>query len=135
VKTTILLIDEAQLERKINEWTLIHAGYEVVTASNGKQGLLLAQDTAVDIILLDPVLPDISSQQLLLELKRNVRTARVPVIILAITARAYTDSFKRDGAAAILEKEKALTCHRLLMDTIEEVLPPVLCTKEVYPAR
>jgi CheY-like chemotaxis protein len=135
VKATILVIDEAQLERKINEWTLIHAGYEVVTASNGKHGLQLAQDKAVDVILLDPVLPDISGDQLLLELKRNPRTAQVPVIILAITARAYTDSFKQKGAAAILEKEKALTSSRLLLDTIEEVLPPVLCTKEVYPAR
>jgi DNA-binding response OmpR family regulator len=126
VKTTVLLIDEAQLERKINEWTLTHAGYEVVTARDGDQALRLAENKAPDVILLDALLPDIKGHLFLAELKRNSATAGVPVIILSSAPAENVERFKREGAAEILEKQKALADGKLLLDTVEEVLHPVL---------
>ncbi|HVO59659.1 MAG TPA: response regulator [Terriglobales bacterium] len=125
MKATVLLVDEAQLERKINEWALAHAGYDVLSAPNGLQALRLIQNRTPDVIVLDSLLPDLDECDILMELKQNLRTARIPVIILA---RTVTDAerFKTAGIAEILEKEKVLTETRFLLDTVEGVLHPVL---------
>jgi PleD family two-component response regulator len=123
VKATILLIDEAQLERKINEWALSHAGYDVLSAADAKQALRLVQNTPADIILIDSLLPDADTRNILAALRRNARTARIPVVILS---RAGADFERWKGTAEILEKEKALIDPGCLLDTVEEVLHPVL---------
>lgn len=126
MKATVLLIDEAQLERKINDWALTHAGYEVLSARNGEQALRLAKNKAPDLILLDGLLPDIKGHSFLVELKRNPATAGIPVIILTGTPAVGSERLKREGAAEVLEKGKALTDSRFLLDTVEGVLHPVL---------
>lgn len=126
MKATVLLIDEAQLERKINDWTLTHAGYEVFSAGNGEQALRLAKNKAPDLILLDDLLPDLKGHSFLVELHRNPVTAAIPVIILARTPAVNAERLKREGAAEILDKGKALTDGRFLLDTVEGVLHPVL---------
>lgn len=126
VNATVLLIDAAQLERKINEWTLAHAGYEVISASSGEEGLRLVRDKTPDVIVLDPLLADVRGRSLLTELKRNSLTARIPVIILSPAGGAEVERLKREGAAEVLEKEKQLSDNGLLLDTVEGVLHPVL---------
>ena len=126
MKTTILLIDEAQLERKINEWTLTHAGYEVVSASNAEEALRLAEQKAPDVIVLDGLLPDIQGRAFLTELKRHSALAAVPVIVLAANPAVNVRRFKQEGAAEIVEKEKTLTDSGVLLHTVELVLHPVL---------
>jgi DNA-binding response OmpR family regulator len=123
VKAIVLLIDEAQLERKIIEWALTRAGYEVFSARNGEQALRLAENKAPDVILLDSLVP---GYPFLAELKRSSATAGVPVIILAATPPRNAERLKREGAAAIVEKEKALTDSKFLLDTVEGLLHPVL---------
>jgi DNA-binding response OmpR family regulator len=126
VKATVLLIDEAQLERKMNEWTLTHAGYEVLSASNGEQALRLAANRAPDVIVLDAMVPNIHDRPLLVELKHNSVTGEIPIIILATTPAPNTKRLKLQGASEIVEKERALRDNRFLLDTVEAVLHPVL---------
>jgi twitching motility two-component system response regulator PilH len=125
--STILLIDEAQLERKINEWTLMRAGYDVITAKTGEQGLRLARERAPDVILLDPILPDMSGHELIHSLQSDSRTARIPLIIVSTNPQLRSTCFKQEGAAEYLQKEQVLADNgRLLLDTVESVLHPVV---------
>jgi DNA-binding response OmpR family regulator len=126
VKATVLLIDEAQLERKINEWTLTHAGYDVVSATSTEQAMRLVRDKTPDVIVVDALLPDIHGQSFLAELKRDSANSGIPVIILVGGPAVKAERFKREGAAEILEKEKALTDSSFLLDTVERLLHPVL---------
>ena len=126
MKARILLIDEAQLERKINECTLARGGYDVVSTESGEQALRLAQDRTPDVIVVDPLLPEIRGRSILAELKDHRVTGRVPVIVLARAGRSNARRLQQEGAVEILDKEKALTDGRLLLDTVEEVLHPVL---------
>ena len=125
MQAIVLLIDEAQLERKINEWALTRAGYDVLSAANGGQALRLVQDRTPDVIVLDSLLPDVDACDLVAELKQNARTAPVAVIILSRTVRD-AERFKTAGVTEILEKEKVLSDTRFLLDTVEGVLHPVL---------
>jgi CheY-like chemotaxis protein len=125
VKATVLLIDEAQLERKINEWALAHAGYDVLSAATGVEALRLMENRLPDVIVLDSLLPDVGDCHMLAGLKQNPRTARIPVIVLSRTVTSAA-RFKAAGAAEILEKEKVLTETRFLLDTVEGLLHSVL---------
>lgn len=124
MKARVLLIDEAQLERKINEWTLVHGGYDVVSAETGEQALRLAQGRTPDVIVVDPLLPDVQGRTILAELKDNHITGHVPIIVLARAGGC--ERLQQESGAEILDKEKALTDGSLLLDTVEELLHPVL---------
>lgn len=119
----VLLIDEAQLERKMNEWNLMRAGYSAVTATTASQGLRMARDHMPDVIIMDTILSDPSYRQLLLDLRSNSQTAGIPVILLSRTPPSWQEA---GDHIRVLHKERVLGEGRLLLDTVEEVLHSVL---------
>lgn len=126
MNATVLLIDEAQLECKINEWTLTHAGYNVVVATTADEGLRLAQDKPPDIIVLDSLAADAKGRQILSALKDNPLTTRIPVLVLFRKGQLATERFKSAGAAEIMDKEQAAEDGGLLLNTVEGLLHPVV---------
>jgi CheY-like chemotaxis protein len=128
VKITVLLIDDARLERKMNEWTLNQAGYKVICADNGEEGLQLAREKTPDIILLDLMLPKLSGTELLRVLKSDPRTAKIPAIIVSSLPLGSSAKLKRKGAARFLEKPQVVADGggKLLIEAIEGVLHPVV---------
>jgi CheY-like chemotaxis protein len=56
--TRILLIDDDVLARDMLRQILEHAGYEVVDAASGREGLQHYQATAIDLIITDILMPD-----------------------------------------------------------------------------
>lgn len=57
-------------------------GFTVDTAENGKLGLQLIENMKPDIILLDLMMPEMSGDQMLIELRKQPWGANIPVIIL-----------------------------------------------------
>lgn len=80
--TKILIIeDESKIARFI-ELELIHEGYEVSKAADGRTGLDMAMKESFDLILLDVMLPQLNG----LEVLRRIRQEKqIPIILL--TAR------------------------------------------------
>jgi DNA-binding response OmpR family regulator len=76
--------DEPDL-RSLLDRSLEEAGYRVVLAEDGIEALEKATTESLDLILLDLMIPHIDGIEVCRRLKRDVRTARVPVIML--TAR------------------------------------------------
>jgi CheY-like chemotaxis protein len=69
---------------------LIQEGmFDVITATNGKDGIEIAESELPDIILLDLVMPDMAGEDVAAVLKENPSTANIP--ILFITALASKD--------------------------------------------
>lgn len=77
----LVVEDEAKIARFI-ELELLHEGYDVDKAEDGRAGLELALAHDYDLILLDIMLPQISGMEVLRRLRREKTT---PVILL--TAR------------------------------------------------
>jgi signal transduction histidine kinase len=88
--TVILVVeDEAMLRREIAE-CLRYEDYEVITARDGREGAELARQHLPDLILSDIMMPEMDGYGLLLALREEEATSRIPFIFL--TARAeYTD--------------------------------------------
>ena len=58
----ILIVDDSRFLRLANERALIKAGHNVITASDGEQGLQLARERKPDLVILDMMLPKLSGQ-------------------------------------------------------------------------
>ena len=86
MKSRILVVDDNVRTQEAIALYLRHAGYEVLTASNGPDALAAAAAQAPDLILLDLMLPGLSG----LDVCRTLR-ARTDVPIIMVTARVTED--------------------------------------------
>ncbi len=93
---TILAIDDSLTIRKLVDLILKSAGYTVILAEKGAEGLQLAQTHKPDLILLDYVLPDLASTEICRQLLADPATAGIPVLLISTNGAAirqlYTDS-------------------------------------------
>jgi DNA-binding response OmpR family regulator len=81
--TRVLIIeDEAQITRLI-ELELKYEGYDVITATDGAEGLKSIQQNNPDLVLLDCMLPNMSGE----EVCQKVRQHDNPTPIIMITAK------------------------------------------------
>ena len=101
---TVLVVDDEPLIAMALEAALEDAGYAVVTAANGRQGLeRLAEAPRPDLVLLDMMMPVMNGPAMLAAMAADPDLAGIPVVVLsslpeeAIRARVQ-------GAAAILLK-------------------------------
>jgi two-component system, OmpR family, alkaline phosphatase synthesis response regulator PhoP len=85
-ETTILIIDDEPSILEIARRYLEHAGFVVLEAGDGLNGLRLAREHQLDAIVLDVMLPKIDGWRVLEELRSNAPLqTRIPVLML--TAR------------------------------------------------
>jgi len=124
MKQTVLLIDDSKFLRKANELALTRSGYNVLGAADGEEGLRLACDRVPDVIVLDMMLPKISGPQLLQSLKKDPRTARIPVIVVSSLSQKNEEKLINEGAAAYFEKSSLglESGSSRLVDAISSVL-------------
>lgn len=78
----ILIIDDEKVIRMSLEKELSNAGYSVLTAENGKQGVQKAQEQMPDLILLDIMMPEMDGAQASELLRRDQRTKKTPIIFV-----------------------------------------------------
>lgn len=77
----------------------------LLSAMQGKLGLLMAIEKRPELILLDMHLPDLRGDEVLRRLQSDPRTARVPVVMVSADATPNTlDRLLKAGAAAYLTK-------------------------------
>jgi DNA-binding response OmpR family regulator len=106
---TILVIEDSKLLRVGNSRALVKAGYQVISAVDGEEGLRMAQEAVPDLILLDMMLPKVTGLDVLKALKGDVRTTNIPVIVLSGLSQANEAKLVNEGAAAFLVKSDKLS--------------------------
>ncbi|HEY7057369.1 MAG TPA: response regulator [Vicinamibacterales bacterium] len=86
--TRVLLVEDDKFLRRACEASLRQRGFQVTTASEGDEGLRLAQtEPYPDIVLLDLLMPKLPGIEVLRALRGNPATARIPVLILSNSSR------------------------------------------------
>ncbi len=101
----ILVVDDEVRVLTVIQKRLQSAGYEVITATNGRDGLKLARAENPDLVILDLILPGMGGYEVCSFLKRDKRFSHIPVIIL--TARSQEKDIEegnRAGADAYFTK-------------------------------
>ena len=94
---TVLSVDDSASVRQMVKLTLTAAGYEVIQASDGAEGLAKARDKAVDIVVTDVNMPVMSGLALIRELRQLPSYKGVPIIFLTTES---DDAMKREAKAA-----------------------------------
>jgi DNA-binding response OmpR family regulator len=79
----ILLIEDSKFQRSADGRALIKAGYDVIYAGHGEEGLGAARENLPDLILLDMMLPTISGVDVLRALKTDTLVKHIPVVVLS----------------------------------------------------
>jgi CheY-like chemotaxis protein len=102
----ILIIDDEEDIREVASLSLeTVAGWEVIKASSGAQGVARAAEHHPDAILLDVMMPGMDGPDTFRELRRNPATAGIPVLLL--TAKVQGSDQRRFaglGVEAVLFK-------------------------------
>jgi CheY-like chemotaxis protein len=102
----ILIIDDEDDIREVAAISLESvAGWEVVRASSGAQGLARAAAEQPDAILLDVMMPGMDGPTTFHKLRQNSATAQIPVLLL--TAKVQSSDQRRFtdlGVQAVLLK-------------------------------
>ena len=92
-QTKILIVEDEKDVRELIRYTLNKNGYATDTAANGLEALDMAIDIKPDLILLDIMLPEIDGLEVCQNLKTNIRTAAIPVIML--TAKSTEEDIQK----------------------------------------
>jgi two-component system, cell cycle response regulator DivK len=102
--STILLIEDNEMNRDMLSRRLERRGYRILTAETGELGISLAHLEMPDLILMDITLPEIDGWETTRRLKADKKTRPIPII--ALTACVLTS-----------DKEKAFELGCIDYDT------------------
>lgn len=83
MKATVLLVEDDMAQREMLSYNLEAAGYHVLTADNGEDGLLLVAENDPDLVILDWMMPRLSGLETCRRLKSNQKTRNIPVLMLS----------------------------------------------------
>ena len=104
-KRILIIDDEAALRRVIQLTLKMTAGWEVLTASSGWEGIKKAETDQPDAILLDMMMPDLDGAETLKQLRSNLATHKIPVILLTAKVQAKQQNrFDKLGATTVINK-------------------------------
>ncbi|HXY68999.1 MAG TPA: response regulator [Gemmatimonadales bacterium] len=109
----ILLVEDNEMNRDMLSRRLERKGYEVAMATDGRQGVEMAQAGTYDLILMDMSLPEIDGWEATRQIRAAPATKAVPII--ALTAHAMAgDREKAIQAGADDYDTKPIELERLL---------------------
>ena len=77
----ILVVDDSPTERHVLVEMLTSAGYTVITAESGEEGIDKAKAELPDLVLMDVVMPGLNGYQATRTRTRDDRTKHIPVIV------------------------------------------------------
>jgi CheY-like chemotaxis protein len=102
----ILLVDDEADIREVAKLSLeAVGGYDVVTASSGREGMAIAAAGRPDAILLDVMMPDLDGPSTVRLLRQDERTRDIPVVLVTAKVQAADRrQFEALGVAAVLAK-------------------------------
>lgn len=107
----ILHIDDSETNRYIINQILKQAGFVVIEAATGTEGLNLLEQQKPDLIILDIQLPDMNGFEICHQIKSNPKTASIPILHLSATfinTEARMKSLESGAEAYLIEPVNAV---------------------------
>lgn len=127
--TTVLLVEDDQELLRFEE-KVLSPHYHVLTAKNGKEALVVLQETNVNLIVCDIMMPEMDGFEFTKRVKSDIEFSHIPVILL--TAKANVESKVQGfetGADAYIDKPFSL---EVLMAQIANLLQNRERLREIF---
>lgn len=111
--TSILIVEDNEMNRDMLARRLARKGYEVSCAVDGPEGIAMAESVLPDIILMDVALGEMDGWEATAAIRGNPATAHIPII--ALTAHALqSDRLKSIEAGCVDFETKPVALPQLL---------------------
>jgi len=114
-RKTVLCVDDETIGLRVRKILLESHGFEVLTATDGQQGIALFDQNDVDLVVLDFYMPGLNGGEVAAELRR--RQPRVPIIFLSAYFSLPADAL--EVADAFITKGEP---PEVLIDKIEQLM-------------
>ncbi len=127
----LVVEDDADIQQYVYE--ILSPSFHVVTAANGKEGLVKALETIPDLIVSDIMMPEMDGIELCRTLKSHKDTSHIPIILLtALSDMAHHVQGIQEGADVYLPKPFN---SQLLLVHIHNLINSRNKLKELYAKR
>jgi len=109
-------VDDEPLLCRMVSAMLMRAGYETITATNGRDALQRVAQREPDIITLDVMMPDMSGIEVARNLRANAQTASIPIIFVTALDRSVSMDLRRfTEEPGVYHVDKPFSREQLLM--------------------
>jgi two-component system cell cycle response regulator DivK len=103
--TTVLVIDDNAMNRKLACDVLAAAGFRTVEAATAAEGIARATERSPDLILLDLRLPDMPGVEVARRLRGDDGVPRIPIVAMsALSLEEHGEWLEAAGFAGYLDK-------------------------------
>ena len=116
----VLVVEDTEDNRQIIRDLLTSAGYEMIEAINGEQGVAMAAEHRPDLILMDIQLPVLDGYEATRRIKANPALRHIPVI--AVTSYALSGDEERTREAGCDAYVAKPFSPRLLLAKVREFI-------------
>lgn len=118
----ILIVDDEKEIRELIKDRLAQRQYSVITASSGNEALIIAKTSLPDLILLDIAMPQMDGYTTCENLKKDLKTRGIPVLLLTgkdLESKGVIERCSNVGALDYVSKMSSL---KELLDKVKEVI-------------
>jgi two-component system cell cycle response regulator DivK len=117
MRKKILIVEDNSDSREIINLFITKIGHQTIAAKNSNEAITLAEAERPDLIFMDMQLPDIDGVETTAILKKNPKTADIPIVALtAWMSELWQEKASKAGIATYLLKPTSL---QTLEKTIE----------------
>ncbi len=114
----MLCVDDEVLGLEVRRMVLEHAGYRVLTADTGLEGLTLHREEQVEAVILDYAMPEMNGAEVAARMRAE--KPEVPILLLSayiefpadLHALVNSKMTKGEGAPSMLEKLRGMLAPR-----------------------
>ena len=119
--THVLVVDDERVNRDLLVELLEPAGFTVMTAGGGEEGIRMAKTGLPDLVLLDLMMPNVTGFDVVDALRADAGTQQIPILVL--TAKDLTEADKRQlngHVSTVLSRRSTGTAD--LLDQLRHVV-------------
>jgi DNA-binding response OmpR family regulator len=111
-KGTIFIIDDDLALQTVLEYALRAAGYDVILAPDGQEGLRLLETVTPNLVISDIMMPNMDGVEVFSHLKERLQDQGIPIIIMtALNRKPWFADLEAEGAVIM---QKPFEVERLI---------------------
>lgn len=93
----VLIVDDEHSARSMVEAALVPAGFDVLQAASGREGIARAREDGVDFVICDLLMPDLDGFEVVARLHADDATKELPILILTAHDLTVADNERLKG--------------------------------------
>lgn len=110
---TVLVVDNGILVSTVVHSTLSKLGHQVLVAHSKEEGVAFAKQYQPTLIILDALLPDLDSWQMLIELKSDASVSHIPVFMMSLEKEGE-NGYSLGASGYLIKPVEPSVLHRVL---------------------